>query len=755
MQAMFVNKLRRSVFLLFLLGVGAGWMAHAMPAAPPAPSGPVEEKKDTGLPQGKPWLAPAAVDALGDPLPPGCWPAWGRVRLRHADIVTGVACAPDGSFVAAAGQDGIIRLWDPLTGKERARLRGHTGAVQCLALVPDGKTLASGGKDATICLWDVTAKRTEANVRRLTGHKGYVMGLAFTPDGKTLVSGARNGGIRVWDVQSGKELRSFGEGKGRLRSLALAADGKTLASANFLGNINKESAAIHLWNLPDGKHVRTLVNNQKTIWYIAFAPDGRTLASSSDDGAKVWEVASGKLIVKLPGSGGYTPCVIFSPDGRTLFAGGGGFLREWRLPSGREVRLFDVGANYTYAAAFSADGKTLATGGTRSVTLWNVATGKPRHSFDGHLGDVTGLVFTADGKDLLSGGAGRSIYRWQAANGRQVGRLVAPPNVDSNSGDFALSPDGRTLAARGRNLAVVLLDAATGRERVRFTKHLPPRTSAATAMSVIFAPDGKTVFSAPAGIDYHIRRWEADTGKEVLKIPVGKGGTSGLAVSPDGKTLYSASRAGPVRVWEVATGKELRQIGKPGEGVRRLVLSADGRCLAALLAGRTCVWDTATGRELCSFPRPQGFLACLAFAPDGGTLAVVGNEDDRMLLGGGFRAGASGTRCPRRGREGARFFARRSAVSHGQRRHNGPDMGLSALPLLRKPAGELSPQRLDELFAALPDKDAQTAFRAVRALARRRSRRFRSSLAGWDCAPCPQRQLKGSCAARPRQVCRA
>ena len=85
-------------------------------------------------------------------------------------------------------------------------------------------------------------------------------------------------------------------------------------------------------------------------------------ASSSDDGAKVWEVASGKLIVKLPGSGGYTPCVIFSPDGRTLFAGRGGSCASGGCPRAAKCACSTWWANYTYAAAFSADGKPSATG---------------------------------------------------------------------------------------------------------------------------------------------------------------------------------------------------------------------------------------------------------------------------------------------------------------------------------------------------------------------------------------------------------
>ena len=662
---------------------------------------------------------PPRPDAFGDPLPPGALARMGTLRLRHASPVAAVVYAPDGSFVAAGGLERAIRLWNPAKGKELACLRGHIGNVQCLAISPDGKTLASGGQgelDGAICLWDVKAGRA-AIPRRLLGHKDSVHALLFTPDGK-LVSGGWDGTIRIWDVDAGKELRSFGTGKGRVRCLALAPGGKELASANLTGEIRKFVGSIHLWELSSGKHLREIVSGQKTIYRIAFSPDGKTLASGQDDGPKVWEVANGSSLVRLGNRFTYTPCVAFSPNGRTLLAGGAGFLLEYHLPTGRERRAFDVGLAYTYEAAFSPDGKTLATGITRGVGLWDFATAKQRFAFAGHEGDITSLFFAAGGKELLTAGHGPTIFRWDTATGRQRERMPGPQSYWNRT--IVPSPDGKTLAAIGPDLSVVLLDAETGAPGTKFAGHRPPNTSGSTQMSIAFAPDGKTLFSSAFGIDNHIRRWQADTGKEILAIPVGKEQIVGLAVSTDGKTLYSASRTGPVRVWDAATGKELRQIGQPMQWPTSLALSPDGRYLVALLSNTVCVYDAATGRLLYAFPRIALYAGCLAFSPDSRTLAVTGNPTSPTrfyeLYSGKLRlelpAGAGNVQVMAFSPDGKLF-----ATAGGDTTALVWDF--RALPLLREPTedAQLSPKRLGELIAGLSDPDGVVAFRAVCALA--------------------------------------
>ncbi|WP_410970382.1 WD40 repeat domain-containing protein, partial [Salmonella sp. SAL4458] len=65
-----------------------------------------------------------------------------------------VALSPDGSRVAAVGEEFTVAVWDVAAGQVSHTLRGHTDHVHALAYSPDGRTLASAGADRTIRLWD-------------------------------------------------------------------------------------------------------------------------------------------------------------------------------------------------------------------------------------------------------------------------------------------------------------------------------------------------------------------------------------------------------------------------------------------------------------------------------------------------------------------------------------------------------------------------------------------------------------------------
>ncbi len=117
--------------------------------------------------------------------------AWKTVRSHH------LVFAPDGGTLACENPDGLISLRDVVTGKEVRQLQGHADAVHALAFAPDGRVLASGGADSCVRVWELTSGQ---EVRRFQGHSGPVTAVAFAPDGRTLASGSTDTSVLVWDL---------------------------------------------------------------------------------------------------------------------------------------------------------------------------------------------------------------------------------------------------------------------------------------------------------------------------------------------------------------------------------------------------------------------------------------------------------------------------------------------------------------------------------------------------------------------------
>jgi hypothetical protein len=115
----------------------------------------------------------------------------------HNGPIFCVAYSSDGHFLASAGADNTIILWDAATGQDLLHLRGHTQTVNAIAFTRDGQRLASGASDHTVRIWDPT---TGQEILTLAGHRDNVLSVAFSPDGKRLASAGADGIIQVWDA---------------------------------------------------------------------------------------------------------------------------------------------------------------------------------------------------------------------------------------------------------------------------------------------------------------------------------------------------------------------------------------------------------------------------------------------------------------------------------------------------------------------------------------------------------------------------
>jgi WD40 repeat protein len=564
---------------------------------------------------------------------------WKEVRtlggLPYATTVY-VTYSPDGRTLTLAHADGTVKFWDAATGREVRTLRGHAfttvlsimgGINTPLAYSPDGRTLAVAGSDGTVALWDTAAGK---EVRTLHGHAGLAMHVAYSPDGRTLAAASislKDQTATLWDIATGKEVLTL-HGRWYVPSMVYSPDGRTLASASG-------DQTVTLWDPATGKVVRTLRCPRGAI-EVAYSPDGRTLALvTSNNTVEVWDANTAEEPVILRGHSGTVARVAYSPDGRTLAsASGDRTIKLWDAATGKEVQTLRGHAGAVLGVAYSPDGRALASASEdRTVKIWDVATGKEARILTGqHEDGVSGVVYSPDGVILASASADNTVKLWDPATGYQVRTLRGHPHaVDC----LAYSPDGRTLVSAGADGTVKLWSFIT-RERLR--SRFARRRADGTAQNWddITDVEVQELRTRHGTVQVH----DSTKGQLIEVVPraAGRAYNGIVAYSPDGHTLAATSLigvddntaklskndSGTVKLWDMITGQEVLTLHGHANEINGVAFSPDGRRLAsASTDGTVKLWDTITGQEVLTLRGHANEINGVAFSPDGYQIACA------------------------------------------------------------------------------------------------------------------------------------
>ena len=238
-----------------------------------------------------------------------------------------------------------LRIEDAATGKVRFELP-WSNPVRAFAFRGDSARFVATSDRGALKVFDTRRGKV---VAELAGHRGWVSSVAFAQ--ARIASAGRDDTLRVWDAEAGKEL--WQKADTRVAAVALSPDGQRLATTDQFGRVD-------LWDVGTKKKLRTLdIGDNKWAFTVAFSRDGKRVAAANGT-ARVWEVASGRVLATFLGHEKRVTALAFSPDGKKLATADHSYaVRLWDVKTAKAERTWP-GKRYVSSLVFSADGRTLA-----------------------------------------------------------------------------------------------------------------------------------------------------------------------------------------------------------------------------------------------------------------------------------------------------------------------------------------------------------------------------------------------------------
>jgi WD40 repeat protein len=238
----------------------------------------------------------------------------------------------------------------------------HTGPISGLATY-GGLFVATAGYDNRVILWDATTRRALAQ----GWHDHLANQCAFSPDGKRLVSSGSDYTARIWSVPEMRLLSVIGAHTDDVFQSSYSPDGLYLATASYDRTIAVHDAV--------GNCIHQLKGHESFIESFDWSRDSTKIRSCGADGTvRTWDISTGACASVELGNGQDMDAVVNLPSGGYVFGSNDGTVTV----TNSQGRKADHLAHSSGVKRLVIDDEAtvlLSVGYDRHVILWQIGEG--------------------------------------------------------------------------------------------------------------------------------------------------------------------------------------------------------------------------------------------------------------------------------------------------------------------------------------------------------------------------------------------
>ncbi len=489
-----------------------------------------------------------------------------------------VAFNAAGSLVAAGTRDGYVHVWALPSGREVLRI-SYGEPVSQVSFSPKTNQLATASDDGHVRIFDVDRAAIVADFKC----SDKIVAASFSPGGEVLAALSSEGVVSLFDPVHHKLLRKFGGDEAGFNLVFdEAGDRLAVATGDFAS----------VWDVATGRQLLKATHAgasepltpQQWILDAALSSNGQLLAYAArgDSVARVWSVDSGREILELKHDSAVA-AVSFSADGTKLGTGSyDGTARVWELPSGRELQRVPH-AGGAEVVTFLPGGRFAASGMDGSVSVSELRRAD-RPAYLEVPADVRSAAFSPDGQRFAFGTT--SLHHEPLVRVAELGsntirdiEFHGAPVIDKL---FFIDPD-HVIAQWSDKLFLIAIDQAK----------VTPLPGVSGEMRI--EPSGRMLVSQQGRAS---RLYSLPDLRQInsLEIP----SSHLLRSAGDGSLLAFETIKPPneffIDIWNVASKARVSHIPIPAE-LTRLSFNAPGTILFTAENENLQAWDVPSGKR--------------------------------------------------------------------------------------------------------------------------------------------------------------